>query len=227
MRVVGLSSSEWAGRYLFHELALSKVGLTDVVFERDPLDRARFSVKGAVELANRYGRVPAARAFFGLHAGLRKNIPGVRSKRDDPAIDLIRNTGTRVHLVSDARSPECQSLLGSLHPDIVVICGTAILPERILEIARICTLNIHTSILPHYRGGGSLFWPLFFRDTEPVGFTIHQAVAKVDAGQYLVQEQIHVKAGDSPDSLLRRCFRAAAPRLREVLREFENGCQPQ
>jgi len=73
--------------------------------------------------------------------------------------------------------------------------------------------------LPHYRGGGSLFWPLFFQDTEKIGFTIHKAVAQVDAGPYLRQEAITVQARDTGEDLLRRAFVRATQSMTEILRE--------
>lgn len=226
MRVVGLSSTEWAGRYLFHELALAKIGLTHVVFESDPLRRARLNPRNALAAARVHGRLTAAKAFLGFYRGFDEAISWVGDRRSAPTVQNIKNLGVTIHSVPDARSLECQQLLKELQPDIVVICGTPILPKCILEVASLCTLNIHTSVLPHYRGGGSLFWPLFFRDTEPVGFTIHEAVAKVDAGRFLLQEKIAVGAGDTPAVLLKRCFRAAAPHLAQILREFQTGRQP-
>jgi peptidoglycan/xylan/chitin deacetylase (PgdA/CDA1 family) len=74
-------------------------------------------------------------------------------------------------------------------------------------------------VLPHYRGGGSLFWPLFFRDPEKVGFTIHKAVAQVDAGPYLYQEALTVGPGDTPERIARRAFVRATEKMSEILRE--------
>jgi len=227
LRVVGLSSAEWAGRYLFHELSLAQVGLTDVIFERDPLEDARFSLAGTLGVARKYGRIPAAQAFCGFSRGFGEAWTRAFDKRSAPTIQDIQRANVQIHRVSEARAPECLQLLVKLEPDIVVICGTAILPECLLQAAKICTLNIHTSVLPHYRGGGSLFWPLFFKDTEPVGFTIHQVIAKVDAGPYLAREHIEVEKKDTPKSLLRKCFAAAAPRMANILRDFQTGKEPQ
>ena len=62
-----------------------------------------------------------------------------------------------------------------------------------------------------------MFWGLFFRDFEKIGYTIHKAVAQVDAGPYLYQEAVPVKKADTAQSLTERAFRMAAPQLIKIL----------
>ena len=144
---------------------------------------------GAFEVCDEQHRIagwrPALEAFLGFRHGLKHYGGRIRNRKMHPQLSDLRALHVDVHRVRAFKSEACHELLQRLAPDVTIICGTPILPESLLSIARICTLNTHTSVLPHYRGGGSLDWPLFFRDTEKIGFTIHKAVAQVDAGRPL------------------------------------------
>jgi len=50
-----------------------------------------------------------------------------------------------------------------------------------------------------------------------IGYTIHKAVAQVDAGPYLYQETVPVEKEDTAESLTERAFRMAVPQLIKIL----------
>jgi peptidoglycan/xylan/chitin deacetylase (PgdA/CDA1 family) len=217
-RVVMMIEQSWPGLYMATRLAGAGL-LCAVIVEREPLNEARWSLRGLRRAARIAGWRPALESFVGFRHGIRHSIGRIRNPGTHPQLSDLRKLNVDVHRVTAFKSEQCHELLQRLAPDVTIICGTPILPESLLSIARICTLNTHTSVLPHYRGGGSLDWPLFFRDTEKIGFTIHQAVAKVDAGPYLCQEAIAVRNGDTGEDLLRRAFVRATERMTEILRE--------
>ena len=224
-RVVMLIEQSWPGLYMSAHLA--KAGLLcAVIVQEEPLDNARWSLRGLRRAAQNAGWLPGLQAFVGFRHGILHAFNRIRTPAAHPLVNDLRQWGVLVHRVRHFKSEDCRELLRSLAPDITVICGTPILPESLLSIARICTLNTHTSLLPHYRGGGSLFWPLFFRDISRVGFTIHKAVAQVDAGPYLHQEAITVSPADTPQTLLRRSFVRASDVMTELLRHLPSDSSP-
>ena len=213
-----MMEQEWPGLYMVAGLARAGL-LSDVIVQKEPADQAPWSLGGLRRSGGVIGWERAIGVFFGFRQGWRYALRRLRDKSAQPQLRDIAQSGVTVHRVPAFLSPECHDLLRRLAPDVTVICGTPILPDSLLSIARLCTLNTHTSVLPHYRGGGSLFWPLFFRDTEKVGITIHKAVAQVDAGPYLHQEAIPVKPGDTPPVLARLAFERATARMIEILRD--------
>ena len=217
-RVVGLISKEWPGLYLCHELALARVGLSDVVIEDEPLDAVAWNIKVLGRAIHAYGMSPALQALVGFRYGVAHWWQRRRNRRSAPILADIKRSGVRVHAVTKFLSDECEALLRKLCPDTIVICGTQILPGSLLRVAAYCTVNVHTSMLPHYRGSGSLFWPLFFKDPDAIGYTIHQAVPQVDAGPYFFQERVACESRDTPQTLLKKVFTRAAPKLIEILR---------
>src|ERR1051326_8028725 len=68
--------------------------------------------------------------------------------------------------------------LRPLAPDLIVVAAYGqILPQAILDLPRFGCLNVHTSILPRYRGAAPIQWALLNDDLE-TGVTI----MKMDAG---------------------------------------------
>jgi peptidoglycan/xylan/chitin deacetylase (PgdA/CDA1 family) len=217
LKIAVFAAPEWPGRYLSYRLANSGLNLKAVVFGPAPLEHVPFKVDNFRHAIPKVGVRPALEALFGFPQGFRHACNRLLSRELSPEIDDLIHLSVPVYRVDDYACSRAHELLRSVAPDVIVICGTSILPESILSIARLCALNIHTSVLPHYRGGGSTFWGLFFRDFEKIGYTIHKAVAQVDAGPYLYQEAVPVKKADTAQSLTERAFRIAAPQLVRIL----------
>ncbi len=216
-RIVVYVAPEWPGRYLANQIAASGLNLVAVVFGPDPLDNVALRPARFQRAMHVAGIRPALAALFGFRYGLRESFDRLFRRDLAPRIEDLPRRGVPVHRVADFLSEGAHELLGRLEPDVVVLCGTPIVPESLLSIPRICALNIHTSLLPHYHGGGSTFWPLFFQDFKKVGYTIHKAVSQVDAGPYLYQEPVPVRKGDNSETLLRRALVIAAPKTVELL----------
>jgi peptidoglycan/xylan/chitin deacetylase (PgdA/CDA1 family)/folate-dependent phosphoribosylglycinamide formyltransferase PurN len=216
--VVALISKEWPGLFLGHELALAGIGLSDILVEDEPLDAVAKNVKGIGAVISSCGLSPTLQALMGFRHGIRHWRERRRNLRSAPVLADIERTGIRIHRVKRFVSDECETLLCALRPDTMVICGTPVLPASLLRTAAYGAVNIHTSVLPHYRGSGSLFWPLFFKDTDAIGYTIHQVAPQVDAGPSFWQERIEYQSGDTPETLLRKAFTRAVPKLVDILR---------
>ena len=87
--------------------------------------------------------------------------------------------------------PEAVRRLSELKPDVVIVCGTSILKTPIIDVCREGIINLHTGIIPEYRGVYSAFWALYMANTDNIGVTIHRVSEKLDVGQVLFQERIH------------------------------------
>lgn len=69
-----------------------------------------------------------------------------------------------------------------LQPDLgVVVAFGRILPDVLLAIPRLGMINVHASILPHYRGAAPIQRAVLAGDTE-TGVTIMRVAAELDAG---------------------------------------------
>lgn len=218
-RVVMLVSKEWPGLYLSTFLARQGIRLAATIVQQEPLDHLTLNLRQWRRTQKEEGLERTTAAFFGLPMGLSYLPRRIWNRREYPLLKDLERMKVPVHTVSAFLSEKCHALLRSLEPDVGVICGTPILPGSLLSIPRLCTINVHTSLLPYYRGGGSGFWPVLFRDLEKIGFTIHKAVASVDAGPYLYQEHVAPSSDGVQKDLLKHCFFRAAPQLARILRE--------
>lgn len=87
----------------------------------------------------------------------------------------------------EANKPEVVEEIIGLNADFVLLFGSGIIKEPILQAYQNRVINMHLGLSPYYRGSGTNFWPLVDGKPECVGATIHLAVLKVDAGMILHQ----------------------------------------
>jgi len=119
----------------------------------------------------------------------------------DKDLPQIMPGGERKVAVVSHNDPECEAILKSEKPDVIVVYGTAILREHIFRHARKVTLNMHTGLSPLYRGDSTLFWPIYYDDKEHLGVTVHKLVAEVDGGDIVYTGKVTYSAGDSEADL--------------------------
>ncbi len=84
------------------------------------------------------------------------------------------------------------SILRESGADVAVTCAYGkILPASLLEIPKYGFLNVHTSLLPKYRGAAPIQWALINNETE-TGVTVMQTDPGMDTGAILMQERLAI-----------------------------------
>jgi folate-dependent phosphoribosylglycinamide formyltransferase PurN len=94
--------------------------------------------------------------------------------------------------VRKVNSPEVHNWLQGLRPDLLisVSCPQRISP-KLLRLARIAALNVHSSLLPRYAGLAPYYWVLAEGETF-TGVTVHYMTEEFDAGNILVQKTLPI-----------------------------------
>lgn len=107
-------------------------------------------------------------------------------------------------------------------PDVIVVSTfNKILPEKLIDSARIEAVNFHPSLLPYYRGPNPTNWALICGEPQ-TGLTVHRLTAEVDRGDVLLQEKINI--GDMNDGELReRLFQLAGKMFLEFVGMIAHG----
>ena len=78
------------------------------------------------------------------------------------------------------------------HAINILFYYSKILPASFLNtFSESILLNVHNSLLPHYRGLHAFSWAIEFGETD-LGYTLHRVSAKVDAGEILSQTKFHL-----------------------------------
>ena len=87
----------------------------------------------------------------------------------------------------NARVPELFEQLRELEPDIsVVVAYGHILPQKIIDLPKLGTLNIHASLLPALRGAGPIQGAIR-QGLMETGVTVIRVVQELDAGPIILQ----------------------------------------
>src|SRR5580704_17973246 len=85
-----------------------------------------------------------------------------------------------LHHVYGINTLESVEVVSALQPDVILVFGTGIVGQKVLSLARTIALNMHTGISPYYRGCDCYFWPLYNRELNKLGATVHECVREVD-----------------------------------------------
>ena len=81
------------------------------------------------------------------------------------------------------------NILKEHNADIFVVVAFRMLPQVIWEIPSNGTINLHTSLLPEYRGAAPINWVLINGEKE-TGVTTFLINNEIDAGEIILQEKV-------------------------------------
>lgn len=117
----------------------------------------------------------------------------------------------------NARDPELLELLKVVKPDIsIVVAYGHILPQNIIDLPRMGTLNIHASLLPALRGAGPIQAAIRQGLTE-TGVSVMRVVPALDAGPVLLQADTQIFDDETFGELQVRLAELGALTLIEAL----------
>jgi methionyl-tRNA formyltransferase len=113
--------------------------------------------------------------------------------------------------------------LRELKPDLIAVAAYGqILPKAILDLPRFGCVNVHTSLLPKYRGAAPIQHAILNGDAE-TGVTIMKMDAGLDTGDILTQERTLIVPDDDSQSLHDRLAEMGAGLLVRTIPEWVSG----
>ena len=106
-----------------------------------------------------------------------------------PVKEAALRLGLEVYQPERVRRPEALEFLRALAPDAMVVVGYGqIIPQSVIDLARLGIINVHASLLPKYRGAGPVQWAILNGETR-TGVTTMQIDAGLDTGDMLLKAQ--------------------------------------
>jgi methionyl-tRNA formyltransferase len=115
------------------------------------------------------------------------------------------------------------SELRELKPDLIVVVAYGqILPQAVLDLPKFGCLNIHTSLLPKYRGASPIQSAILNGETE-TGVTIMKMDAGLDTGEIVAQARTPILPEDNSQMLHDRLARRGAELLVETIPDYVAG----
>jgi methionyl-tRNA formyltransferase len=122
-----------------------------------------------------------------------------------------------------ARDENFITKLRELQPDLIAVVAYGhILPPAILDLPRFGCLNVHTSLLPKYRGAAPIQWAIANGETE-TGVTIMKMDADMDTGPILTQKRTPISPQDDSATLHNRLAQLGAELLMETIPDYVSG----
>jgi len=98
----------------------------------------------------------------------------------------------RIVLKKHINHPESVSSIKKYDPDLLIsILGNQIFKEPIINLAPKGCLNLHTALLPKYRGLMPTFW-VMKNDEEYTGVSVFFVDKGIDSGPIVVQEKVKI-----------------------------------
>ncbi len=143
--------------------------------------------------------LPSLRAL--LKAG--HTIEGVITQPDRPrgrkrklAVSPIKaealELGLQLSQPESIRSAQALEQLQAWEPELIVVAAYGqIIPQAILELAPYGSINVHGSLLPHYRGAAPIQWALINGEKE-TGVTTMYMDQGVDTGDIILKKALPV-----------------------------------
>ena len=114
-------------------------------------------------------------------------------------------------------------IVRKMKPDLIVTCAYGqILPEELLNIPSIASINVHASLLPKYRGGAPIQRSIMNGDKE-TGITIMYMDKGMDTGDIISSESIKIENDDNLETLSDKLSILGSKLLIETLPSIIDG----
>jgi methionyl-tRNA formyltransferase len=124
------------------------------------------------------------------------------------------------------RDPDAIGALRATQPDLIIVVAYGqILPRSILEIPRLGCVNVHTSLLPRWRGAAPIQYAILHGDRE-TGVTTMFMDEHMDTGDIILQRSEVIRADDTSATLHDRLAKLGAELLAETVTLIAEGRAP-
>jgi folate-dependent phosphoribosylglycinamide formyltransferase PurN len=124
----------------------------------------------------------------------RKRVLELKGKFNLDNSGIDKSDIINVHSVN---SDDTVKILKELNPGLVIVSGTRIISDKVLNNIPAKFINVHAGITPLYRGVHGAYWALVGKDAKNCGVTVHFVDAGIDTGDILGQGIIDPSEDDN------------------------------
>ena len=186
-----------------------------VVFDPSPLGKKVGLAGRARELLRVFG--PAYFVRYAAMFGLARLNPGHRLSNIHK-----RHGVAELRLEGNVNDPRSLDAIRALRPDLLVsVAGNQIFRRPLIELAPKGCLNLHTALLPKYRGLMPTFWALKNGEKE-TGVSVFLVDEGVDSGPIVVQKRVPIET-DRLEELIRRTKAIGMDAVWEAVKKIRSG----
>lgn len=143
-----------------------------------------------------------------------------------PVKEIALRAGLPVLQPQKAREETFVAELKTFQPDLIAVAAFGqILPKSILDLPPHGCLNVHTSLLPKYRGAAPIQWAIANGDAE-TGVTIMKMDVGMDTGDILTQRTTPISAADNGQTVHDRLAQIGSELLVQTIPDYVAGKIP-
>ena len=133
-----------------------------------------------------------------------------------------KSIGLHVIQQQDLKSSHFKRELEELNADLFVVVAFRILPNSLITIPKLGSINLHGSLLPAYRGAAPIQWALINGEDE-TGLSTFFIAPKVDTGAVICQDKLPIHPNDNYGTLSERMGILGSVLLVETINLIESG----
>jgi methionyl-tRNA formyltransferase len=136
---------------------------------------------------------------------------------------LMKNNIPIILLKKGINHLDSLTIINNYKPDLLVsIAGNQIFKKQLIELAPKGCINLHTALLPKYRGLMPSFWVL--KNNEPkTGVSVFFVDEGIDSGPIIVQKEVDILPNESQQSLIKRTKRIGMDAIIEAIEKIKNN----
>lgn len=165
------------------------------------------------------------------------NVVAVVTVPDKPAGRGQKQTASPVKIYAESqgipvlqpeklKNPAFLEELKSYNADLQVVVAFRMLPEVVWSMPSKGTFNLHSSLLPQYRGAAPINWAVINGETE-TGVTTFFIEKDIDTGKIIFQDKEPISPEDNAGTLYERLMRKGANLVVKTVHAIEEGSYPQ
>lgn len=140
-----------------------------------------------------------------------------------PVKVMAQELGFAVLQPEKSRNESFVAELKTFAPDLIAVAAFGqILPPSILDLPPHGCLNVHTSLLPRYRGAAPIQWAILNDDAE-TGVTIMRMDVGLDTGAILAKQATPISETDTSQTLHDRLAEMGAALLVQIIPGYVAG----
>jgi methionyl-tRNA formyltransferase len=164
--------------------------------------------------------------IFGLNFFIHYSIKFIISKlvkKKDVAYILKQHNIPLIRLKNNINSIDSLNILKKFEADLLIsIAGNQIFKKPLIELAPKGCINLHTALLPKYRGLMPSFWVLK-NNEKKTGVSVFFVDEGIDSGSIIVQKEVDILPNDSQQSLIKRTKKIGMDAIIEAIERIRNN----
>ena len=131
--------------------------------------------------------------------------------------------GIPVYQPETLRDGTALAVLRELEPELIVVAAYGrFLPDEILNLPPKGCVNVHSSLLPKYRGAAPINWAILKGEAE-TGVTIMHMASELDAGDIILQRSTPISPEETAEMLYGRLAELGGKMILEAAAQIEAG----